>query len=55
MDDVLKVELGSDLHIRVPRFYEVFFGEIEGLETAATAVFIKCQKGIDLFYSEELG
>jgi hypothetical protein len=42
VDDVLKVELGSDLYIGVPRFYEAFFGEIEGLETAATAVFMKC-------------
>jgi hypothetical protein len=55
VDDVLKVELGSDLHIGVPRFHEAFFGEIEGLETAATAVFMKCQKSIDPLYSEELG
>jgi hypothetical protein len=52
---VLKVELGSDLRIGVPHFHEAFFGEIEGLETAATAVFMKCQKGIDPLYSEELG
>jgi hypothetical protein len=55
VDGVLKVELGSDLYIGVPRFYEAFFGEIEGLKTAATAVFMKCQKGIDPLYSEELG
>jgi hypothetical protein len=42
VDDVLKVELGLDLHIGVPCFHETFFGEIEGLETAATAVFMKC-------------
>ncbi len=54
MDGVLKVELGSDLHIRVPCLYEVFFGEIEGLETATAAVFIKCQKGIDPIYNEGL-
>jgi Fungal protein kinase len=55
VDDVLKVELGSDLYIGVPRFYEAFFGEIEGLETAAAAIFMKCQKGVDPLYSEELG
>jgi hypothetical protein len=42
MDGVLKVKLGSDLYIGVPRFYKAFFGEIEGLKTAATAVFMKC-------------
>lgn len=55
MDDVLKVELGLDLYIRVPRFHKAFFREIAGLETTATAVFIKCQKGIDPLYSKELG
>ena len=55
VDGVLKVELGSDLCIGVPRFYEAFFEEIVGLETAAAAVFIKCQKGNDPLYSEELG
>lgn len=55
VDGVLKDELGSDLYIGVPRFYEAFFGEIEGLETAAAAVFMKCQKGVDPLYSEELG
>jgi hypothetical protein len=55
VDDVLKVELGPDLYIGVPRFHEAFFGEIEGLETTATAVFMKCQKGIDPLYTEELG
>jgi hypothetical protein len=39
---MLKVELGSDLYIGVPLFYEAFFGEIEGLETAAAAIFMKC-------------
>ena len=55
MDDVLKVELGSDLYVGVPRFYEAFFGEVGGLETAAAAVFMKCQKGANPLYSEELG
>lgn len=55
VDGVLKVELGSDLCIGVPRFYEAFFGEVEGLETAAAAVFMKCRKGNDPLYSEELG
>jgi hypothetical protein len=54
VDDVLKVELGSDIHIGVPCFHEAFFGEIEGLETTAIAVFIKCQKGINPLYTEEL-
>lgn len=55
VDCVLKTELGSDLHIGVPHFYEAFFGEIEGLETAAAAVFKKCQKGDNPLYNKELG
>jgi hypothetical protein len=51
VDDVLKVKLGLDLYIGVPRFYKAFFGEIEGLEMTATAVFMKCQKGIDPLYT----
>jgi hypothetical protein len=32
MDDVLKAELGSSLHIGVPGFYEAFFGDIPNVE-----------------------
>jgi hypothetical protein len=55
VDDALRVELGSHLYTGVPGFHEAFFGEVEGLETAAAAVFMKCQKGVNLIYSEELG
>ena len=56
VDGVLKkLELGSNLHIGVPRFYEAFFGDMESLETAAAAVFMKCQKGNNPLYNKELG
>jgi hypothetical protein len=55
VDDVLRAGLGSDLHTGVPRFHEAFFGKIEGLVTAATAIFIKCQNAIDPLYSNERG
>lgn len=55
VDGALKVELGAELYIDIEGFYKVFFGEVEGLETVAAAVFMKCQKGIDPLYSEELG
>jgi hypothetical protein len=41
IDNILKVELGSDLYIGVPCFYKVFFEEIKSLKTTAAAVFIK--------------
>lgn len=55
VDGVLKAELGLCVHVGVPRFYEAFFGEIEGLETAAAAVFMNCQKGNNPLYNQELG
>lgn len=55
MDAILKVEPVLNLHIRLPRFFEAFLEKIEGLETAAAAVFIKCQKGNNPAYSGELG
>lgn len=55
MNDVLKIELGSDLYIGVPRFYEVFFGEVESLETAIVAIFVKCQKSNNPLYNKKLG
>ena len=45
MDGALKVELGSDLQIDIEDFSKAFFGEVEGLETAGGAVFMKCQEG----------
>jgi hypothetical protein len=33
VDDVLKDKLGSSLYIRVPRFYDVFFRDMEELES----------------------
>ncbi|KAJ2890997.1 hypothetical protein MKZ38_001065 [Zalerion maritima] len=36
-DDILKEELGP-MYIGVPSFYETYFGEVPGLEPAATAV-----------------
>lgn len=55
VDTILKVELGSNLDIEVLRFYEAFFGEIEGLGTAVAAVFMKCQKGNNPLYNKKLG
>lgn len=52
MDDALKEELGP-LRVGVPGFYKAFFGEVEGLEAAATAVFVKCKEGDRPLYSEE--
>ncbi len=40
VDDVLKVELGSSLHIEAPGFYEAFFRELTGLKTVASNVCI---------------
>ncbi len=54
VDNVLKVELGLDLYIRVPHCYKAFFREIESLEITTVAIFMKCQKGIDQLYSKEL-
>jgi len=54
MDDVLKEELGP-LHVGVPGFYEAFFGEVEGLEAAGTAVFRECKEGDNPLYSDEGG
>jgi len=55
VDEVLKIELGSSLHIDVLGFYETFFGEIAGLETTAASVFAKCQKGNNPLYNQERG
>src|SRR5205814_4143738 len=55
VDDVLKDELGSSLHIGVPEFYKAFFGEVTGLETMAAAVFTKCKEGSDPLYSDDRG
>lgn len=55
MDTILKIKLGSDFDIEVPCFYKAFFGEIEVLKTAAATVFMKCQKGNNSLYNEELG
>lgn len=55
MDAEQKVEPVSNLYVELPRFYEAFLEEIEGFETAAAAVFIKCQKGKNPVYSEKLG
>jgi hypothetical protein len=53
VDEVLKIELGPSLHIGVPDFYETFFGQIAGLETAAASVFAKYQKGNNPLYNQE--
>ncbi|KAJ9646987.1 hypothetical protein H2199_001973 [Coniosporium tulheliwenetii] len=54
MDDVLKEELGP-LYVGIPGFSEAFFGEVEGLEAAGTAVFKECKEGDNPLYSEEAG
>ncbi|KAF1811423.1 hypothetical protein P152DRAFT_467085 [Eremomyces bilateralis CBS 781.70] len=46
MDGALKEELAS-VYIGVPRFYEIFFREVDGLTSAAEAVFKKCKEGDD--------
>ena len=55
MDEVLKIELGSSLRIDVPGIYETFLEKINSLETTATSVFAKCQKGNNPLYSQERG
>lgn len=55
MDTILKVELGSNLYIRVSCFYKAFFKDIEGLKTTAIAVFIKFQNNNNPFYSKKFG
>lgn len=52
---MLKAKLGLCAHVEIPRFYEAFFGEIEGLKTAAAAIFMNCQTGNNLLYNQELG
>lgn len=49
---MLKEELGS-IYIGVHGFYEAYFGSIEGLEEAGTAVFRKCQEGISPLFTED--
>jgi hypothetical protein len=53
VDDILKVELGSSLYIRVPGFYKAFFEEIADLRTVVITVFIKCQKGDNPLYRDK--
>lgn len=55
VDDVLKDELASSLHIGVPDFYKAFFGEVANLETAAAAVLMKCKEGDNPLYRDERG
>lgn len=55
MDSAIKDELDSIIYIDIKDFHKALFGEVEGLETAAATVFMKCQKGVDLLYTEELG
>ncbi|KAF2680211.1 hypothetical protein K458DRAFT_445416 [Lentithecium fluviatile CBS 122367] len=54
VDDVLKEELGP-MYVRIPSFFEAFFGEIAGLEPAAQAVFERCKAGNNPLYREESG
>ncbi|KAF2181547.1 hypothetical protein K469DRAFT_589408, partial [Zopfia rhizophila CBS 207.26] len=42
VDDVLKEELGL-MYVGIPGFFEAFFGEVAGLESAAQAMFEKCK------------
>ncbi|KAK5652988.1 hypothetical protein OQA88_9468 [Cercophora sp. LCS_1] len=50
IDRVLRNELGA-LYVGLPRFYEVFFGQVAGLETASKAVFEKCTQGSEPLFS----
>ncbi|KAF2184562.1 hypothetical protein K469DRAFT_780973 [Zopfia rhizophila CBS 207.26] len=52
VDDVLTEELGP-LYVGIPGFFEDFFGEVEGLELAAQALFEKCKEGDNPPYQEE--
>ncbi|OJD13994.1 hypothetical protein AJ78_05607 [Emergomyces pasteurianus Ep9510] len=53
IDRVLKDELGH-MFVGLP-IYEKFFEDIEGLDTAAGAVFEMCKEGEEPLYSEESG
>jgi hypothetical protein len=44
VDIVLRDELGA-MYVGLPRFHEIFFGRVAGLETASEAVFKKCMEG----------
>ncbi|KAH7303034.1 hypothetical protein B0I35DRAFT_365665 [Stachybotrys elegans] len=51
VDRVLSTELGP-LYVGLRGFYEVYFGRVEGLETASKAVFDKCTEGSDPLFNE---
>ncbi|EFY95436.1 Protein kinase-like protein [Metarhizium robertsii ARSEF 23] len=51
VDRVLKEELGP-LHVGLSSFQDTFFGSIEGLETAAEAVFQSCTSGNDPLFQD---
>ncbi|UKZ74028.1 hypothetical protein TrVFT333_001682 [Trichoderma virens FT-333] len=43
VDKIIGQEL-SVMHVGLPRFHEVFFGDVAGLQAASEAVFDKCQE-----------
>jgi hypothetical protein len=44
VDIALQDELGA-MYVGLPRFHEIFFGRVAGLETASEAAFKKCMEG----------
>ncbi|KAL2363317.1 hypothetical protein RJZ56_003744 [Blastomyces dermatitidis] len=55
IDSVLKEELLGVLHPDIPGFFEAVFGEVEGLDSTARAVFDTCKAGEEPLYTEERG
>ncbi|KAI9770972.1 MAG: hypothetical protein M1840_002676 [Geoglossum simile] len=45
LDDALKDELNSSLHIDIPGFFDAFFSGVTNLESVTEAVFRKCKEG----------
>ncbi|KAL2809727.1 hypothetical protein BJX63DRAFT_434895 [Aspergillus granulosus] len=53
-DNILKEELSS-VYIDVPGFHDAFFGQIQGLQDTAAAVFAKCKEGENPLFTEDIG
>lgn len=43
------------MHVGIPGFFEAFFGEVVGLESATQAVFRRCKSGDTPLYRDESG
>ncbi|KAL2813163.1 hypothetical protein BJX63DRAFT_443206 [Aspergillus granulosus] len=53
-DDILEEELVS-IYIGVSGFHDAFFGQIQGLQDTAAAVFAKCKEGENPLFTKDIG